>query len=202
MGGDERTPAMTDAWRVLHVVANHEKRVGQYLAARSLEYYLPLYTEKSEWSDRTVTLNRPLFPGYVFVRFADRGTYAALTTPGVLRVLGSTGNGIVPATEIERIRTALSAGYSLRPHPPVSLGMHVRILCGVFAGQEGLVAELRNRCRVVLTISEASQYFSLETSLANIKVLDQKCDTKTIDVADRFPFSPSAPTDASISVRI
>jgi len=54
-------------WRVLHVIANHEKRVVQHLASRSLEHYLPLYSLKSQWSDRTVALERPLFPCYVLL---------------------------------------------------------------------------------------------------------------------------------------
>ena len=57
-------------WCVLYVITNHEKRVAQHLTARSLEHYLPLYTERSRWTDRVVSLERPLFAGYVFVRFA------------------------------------------------------------------------------------------------------------------------------------
>ncbi len=39
-------PSMFESpWRVLHVLANHKKRVAQHLAARSLEHYLPLYSE-------------------------------------------------------------------------------------------------------------------------------------------------------------
>ena len=71
-------------WRVLHVISNHEKRVVQHLASRSLEHYLPLYALKSRWSDRTVALERPLFPGYVFTRFAPTERIGALSTPGAV----------------------------------------------------------------------------------------------------------------------
>jgi hypothetical protein len=37
---------MDTTWRALQVVANHEKRVVQHLTARSLEHYLPLYSQK------------------------------------------------------------------------------------------------------------------------------------------------------------
>src|SRR3984885_11425657 len=80
-----RSVPMTEhPWRVLHVIANHEKRVVQHLASRGLEHYLPLYALKSRWSDRTVALERPLFPGYVFTRFPSTERIGALSTPGVL----------------------------------------------------------------------------------------------------------------------
>ena len=59
-----------DPWSALQVKTNQEKRVAQHLQIRSVEHYLPVYTERSRWSDRTVTLERPLFPGYLFVRLS------------------------------------------------------------------------------------------------------------------------------------
>jgi transcription antitermination factor NusG len=163
---------MDQPWRVLHVVANHEKRVAQHLAARSLEHYVPLYTEKSRWSDRTVELQRPLFPGYVFVRFAQEFRLAALTTPAVLSVVGHGDSGIVSAAEIDRIRAALARGYLLHPETSVAPGTRVRICRGIFAGAEGTVAELRRNCKVVLSLSGTGQLFSLETEIEVLEVLD------------------------------
>lgn len=70
-----------EPWRVLQVIANHEKKVARQLDVRSLEHYLPLYTDRSRWTDRTVTLQRPLFPGYVFVRFPLEARLTVLSTP-------------------------------------------------------------------------------------------------------------------------
>jgi transcription antitermination factor NusG len=163
---------MNQPWRVLHVVANHEKRVAEHLAARSLEHYLPVYTEKSQWSDRTVDLQRPLFPGYVFVRFGQQSRLGVLTTPGVLRVVGNGDAATVSAGEIDRIREALSCGYLLRPQASMAPGTRVRICSGVFAGTEGIVAELRRNCKVVLSLSGTGQLFSLETEMGTLEALD------------------------------
>ena len=94
-------------WRVLHVVANHEKRVAQHLMARSLEHYLPLYSVRSKWTDRVVDLERPLFTGYIFVRFASEARISVVSAPGVLRLLGS-GIG----------ETVSAAGNRENPHRP------------------------------------------------------------------------------------
>jgi transcription antitermination factor NusG len=158
-------------WHVLHVVANHEKRVARHLTARSLEHYLPLYAVRSKWTDRVVDLERPLFAGYVFVRFPREERISVVSAPGVLRLLGSGVGETVSAAEIERIREGLASGYILRPHPTVSVGELVRVHRGVFAGVEGVVTELRHQCKVIIALAATRQCFSLEMDLDDIEVL-------------------------------
>jgi transcription antitermination factor NusG len=172
--GDLQVEQESLHWHVLHVVPNHEKKVAIHLLHRSVEHFLPLYTEKSRWTDRNVTLERPLFPGYVFVRFAQESRRTVITLPGALKILGKKGYEVVENEEIERIRTALSSGYILRPHPAVSLGTRVRISGGLFLGMEGIVVELRSSCKVVISMSAVQQCYSLETDIRNIEILDKK----------------------------
>jgi transcription antitermination factor NusG len=163
----------TDSWNVVQVVANHEKRVARQLAVRTVEHYLPLYTERSQWSDRTVTLQRPLFPGYVFVRYEPGTRISVLSAPGILRILGPDGQALVDSVEIERIRQALASGQVLRPHPGLTIGTHVRVCRGIFQDAEGIVTELRRHCSVVIALSAVQQYFSLEADLSDIEVLSK-----------------------------
>ena len=158
-------------WHVLQVIANHEKRVARQLEVRSLEHYLPLYTERSRWTDRTVTLERPLFPGYIFTRFSTATRISVISTPGVLRMLGTDGNRTVDGAEIDRIQKALESGHILRPQPCVPVGTRVRIRGGLFEGVEGIVTELRRNCNVIIALSSVEQCFSLETDLSEIEVL-------------------------------
>lgn len=160
-------------WHVLQVVANHEKRVARQLAVRSLEHYLPLYTERSRWTDRTVTLERPLFSGYVFTRFSAATRISVISTPGVLRLLGTDGNRTVDGAEIDRIQEALASGHILRPQLGVPVGTRVRIRGGLFEGVEGIVTELRRNCNVIIALSAVEQCFSLETALSEVEVLDK-----------------------------
>jgi transcription antitermination factor NusG len=158
-------------WHVLHVVANHEKKVAQHLAARSLEHYLPLYIERSRWTDRSVILERPLFMGYVFARFSPQTRISVISTPGVIRLLGESQGDLVSAEEIDRIRDGLATGYLLRPHPNVLLGTPVRVRSGVFEGVEGIVTEFRHQCKVIISLAAAKQCFSLAVEFGDIEVL-------------------------------
>jgi transcription antitermination factor NusG len=160
-------------WHVLHVISNHEKRVVQHLEVRSVEHYLPLYTERAKWTDRTVVAERPLFSGYVFARISPESRINVISIPSVLRLLGDEEWNMVSYEELDKIRTGLASGLLLRPHRGVSVGTKVRVREGLFAGVEGVVTEFRNECRVILMLSAVRQCFSLEMDLNGIEVLDK-----------------------------
>ena len=113
---------LTSPWHVLHVISNHEKLVAQHLAVRFVEHYLPVYTERVKWTDRTVVAERPLFTGYVFVRFQPRSRISVISTPGVLRLLGDDARDMVSDEELLKIRDGLASGLLLRPHPSLYVG--------------------------------------------------------------------------------
>jgi transcription antitermination factor NusG len=157
-------------WQVLHVRSNFEKRVAEHLAVRAVEHYLPLYSERVKWTDRTVITERPLFSGYVFVRYSPHERITAISTPGVVCSLGDDAMNLVSSSELDKIREGLAGGLLLRPHPCISAGTRVRIRTGVFEGVEGLVMEIRQQCKVVIALAAVQQCFSLEVELGDIEV--------------------------------
>jgi transcription antitermination factor NusG len=160
-------------WHVLHVISNHEKRVAQHLVVRSVEHYLPLYTARVKWTDRTAVTERPLFSGYVFARFLPQNRLSVISTPGVLRLLGEEAGNMVSGEELDKIRDGLASGLLLRPHSRVYVGTRVRVRDGVFAGVEGVVTELRRQCKVVIALAAVRQCFSLEVELDALEVLNK-----------------------------
>src|ERR1700754_4969511 len=69
-------------------MAGRESVVSAILQHKSYETFLPLYAVRRQWADRTKTVRRPLFPGYLFCRFSERANGLIVTTPGVVRVVG------------------------------------------------------------------------------------------------------------------
>jgi transcription antitermination factor NusG len=172
-------------WHVLHVLSNHEKKVAQHLHVRDVEYYLPLYKEKVRWTDRTVMAERPLFSGYVFTRFDHTARIPVISAPGVLRLLGEQSWDLVKDEELEKIRAGLAKGLPLRPHPSIMLGAKVRIRNGVFEGVEGVVSDLRQQCKVIITLAAVRQCFSLEADLDELQVLSKP------EIQPRIPTIPA-----------
>jgi transcription antitermination factor NusG len=159
-------------WHVLHVLSNHENRVAQHLLVRSIEHYIPLYKERVKWSDRTKVTERPLFSGYVFARISTQNRIAAISAPGVLRVLGDDLRDMVSDEELGRIREGLAGGLPMRPHPGIPVGTRVRVLTGAFTGVEGVVTELRKQCKVILSLAAVRQSFSLEVGINDLFILN------------------------------
>jgi transcription termination/antitermination protein NusG len=93
--------------------------------------------------------SRPLFPGYVFVRFPPMQKVPVLSTPGVMR--GGLG-GAIPDVELMRIRAALQEGYKLSPHVDHPTGMRVRFRNGPFSGKEGIATKIGVNLSVVLVL--------------------------------------------------
>jgi len=178
----------TTPWHVLHVLSNHEKRVAQHLIVRSVEHYLPLYTERVKWTDRTVVAERPLFSGYVFVRSFAQNRFAIISTPGVLRLLGDEKRDLVSCAELDKIREGLSSGLLLRPHPSVSVGTKVRVRDGIFQGAQGVVTELRRQCKVIISLSAVRQCFSLEAELDDLEVLSSPAYNQVLQPVPAYGF--------------
>jgi transcription antitermination factor NusG len=159
------------SWRIVRVLANCEKKVADHLTSRSIDNYLPLIVEMSQWTDRRVMVGRPLFSGYVFVRFTPMQRVLVLSTPGIIR------NGLgeaIPELDLERIRTAIKEGYKLAPHLGTAEGARVRFRNGIFSGADGIASKVGDgRFRVVLALSGGQQCFSVESESGALDVVDQ-----------------------------
>jgi transcription antitermination factor NusG len=140
-------------WYAAYTSANHEKRVAEQLGARQVEHFLPLYTSLRRWKDRRVTLELPLFPGYVFVRLALRDRMQVLQVPGVAKLVGFHGTpAALPQEEIEALRTSLRIGIYAEPHPYLKMGQRVRVKNGPLAGMTGILVKRKNGARFVISL--------------------------------------------------
>jgi len=178
----------SSSWHVLHVLSNHEKRVAQHLDVRSVEHYLPLYSERVKWTDRTVVTERPLFSGYVFARFTPQHRVSVISIPGVLHLLGNEERDMVRDEELARIRTGLANGLPLRPHSSISVGTRVQVREGVFAGVEGVVTELRKQCKVIITLAAVHQCFALEAGIDELLILDPPEPRRKLNAIPAFGY--------------
>ena len=165
--------AHSSNWFALYTTARHEKRVGEHLALRRIQCYLPLYLSQRRWSDGSrVTLELPLFPGYLFIHIQRSERSSVLSVPGALMIVGGTGGEPAPLPDgtIDALRTALRL-RTAQPHPRVTVGQRVRIRAGALAGLEGIVVRNKNSFRVVMTLEHILQSYAVEVDLADLEPL-------------------------------
>lgn len=156
-------------WFVLFVRANQEKTTVMRLKDQEIEHFLPCYRSLRQWKDRRVTLELPLFPGYVFVRllFADRNR--VLTLPNVVSLVGAKHSpSVVSEEEIAWVRQGIEHGNAM-PHQHLTVGQRVKIVSGALIGMQGVLARKQNSTRVVVCLDSISRSFVVEVDLDSLE---------------------------------
>jgi len=176
---DARLPAQSDpqperGWFAVYTTSRHEKRVAQHLTQRQIEFYLPLYRSDRKWSDGSrVTLELPLFPGYLFVHIRRTERAGVLGVPGTLAIVGGTGREPVPLPDeaVEALRTGLHL-RPVEPHALLTVGQRARIRSGALAGMEGVVVRKKNSYRVILTLEHIQRSIAVEVAEDDLEPLE------------------------------
>lgn len=162
-GGEAVVLGQQARWYAVYTCANHEKRVADQFAGRDIEHFLPQYESVRRWKDRSVRLQLPLFPGYLFVHLGTQERLRVLQVPGVVRLVGFHGHPTpLPQEDMERIRGFLGQGLRAEPHPYLVAGRRAHVVRGPLAGMEGIVVRRKNRSRLVLSFDLIQRSMAIE----------------------------------------
>jgi transcription antitermination factor NusG len=180
--------AVSQQWFAAHTGSCQEKRVAQHLSARNIEFFLPVYRSVSCWKNGLrVTIERPMFPGYVFVKIERSARIRVVELPGVRSIVGAGREPIpLPREEIEALRQGLHL-FNAEPHPYLNVGDRATICTGPLAGITGIVVRKRNGYRFVLSVDLIMKSVSVEVDgrvlerfppLASIRNFDSRSATR------------------------
>ncbi len=165
----------TARWYAVATQPRHEKVVTGQLETAGVEVFLPLMKAPSRWKDRRVTLERPIFPGYVFTRIDLDDRRRVYSVPGVVRMISFNGKPAeIDESEIEAVRTCLTQGVRPEPHSFLTSGEKVRVISGVLQGVEGVVLRQKNELRIVVSISLIQQSISVEVDAHSVELIEAR----------------------------
>jgi transcription termination/antitermination protein NusG len=161
-------------WYACYTRARHEKRVDEQLRERGIDSYLPLVPRVSQWKDRRKVVEWPLFPSYVFGRFALTDTHRVLSIPGVSTIVRVNGRPVpIPEEELANVRLfarALRGGDAELEHRPfVEEGQWVEVMDGPFRGVRGVVVQRRGRRRVLIGVKAIGQGLEVNLDTAMLR---------------------------------
>jgi len=157
-------------WYAAYTSPRHEKKVAQQMEGSRIQCFLPLYRSVRRWKDRRKQLDLPLFPGYIFARFALRDRLQVLQLPGVVQLVGFSGKPApLPDAEIESLRNGLTGNLRVEPHPYLQVGKRVRVHSGPMAGLEGILIRRKEKFRVVLSIHLIQRSVAVEVDEADVE---------------------------------
>lgn len=161
------------SWYALHTRSRCEKRVRALLEARGIEPFLPLVERWRQWQDRRTLVAFPLFPGYCFAKIPRSQRVTALSTPGVVQIIGNHDGPLpVPDGEIEAVRRLVTCTLPYDPHPYLDEGMPVEVIRGPLQGVRGVLVRKGSRARLVIRVTLIHQAASVELEAFDVKPAD------------------------------
>ncbi|WP_299981681.1 UpxY family transcription antiterminator [Desulfobacula sp.] len=161
-------------WFALLTRSNFEQIVYTHIVKKKIEAFLPKTKQKSRRKDRTLLIEIPLFPGYVFVKstFNPEDQLNILKTIGAVRLLGNQSGPVpVPQSQVESLKILTNANMDLITGTNIRIkkGDPVIILEGPMAGVKGEFTRYKGRGRVVIKIDVLGQYAGVEAEEDNVE---------------------------------
>jgi transcriptional antiterminator RfaH len=152
-----REQASDERWYCVQTAPARETMAAEYLRSKSLNVYNPVLPGRSSPSGKK--RSAPLFPRYVFARFAvDRDFEAVRYGQGIASVVRDMAGPLpVPDAVIEEIRRRVEDGFYSRAQ--LEAGEGVMVESGAFRGVTGIFhayASGRERVRVLMELMNRS----------------------------------------------
>lgn len=155
-------------WYAVSTRSRHEKLVRDRLAGIGIEPFLPLAKKLSQWSDRKVWTETPLFSGYCFARFSLTNSHAVLQTPGIVRIVGSVMPEAIPDEELAAIRMLAESERSLEPHDYLAEGAWVEVVRGPLMGLRGQLLRKAGRDCLVVRVNLIQQAATVHIDMSEV----------------------------------
>jgi transcription antitermination factor NusG len=155
------TLPLTGEWFVLHTKSRQEKLLAADLAARDLGVFLPLVPHQRVHGRRKVTVDLPMFPGYVFLRGNRDDTFTADRTRRIAQII-SVADQLRLDWELRNIHMAMAFAAPLDPYPHLTEGIRVAVRSGPFRGLQGLIERRVRPERLILQVDMLGRGMSLE----------------------------------------
>jgi transcription termination/antitermination protein NusG len=159
---EEAPPLPTSGdWFVLHTRSRQEKLVVADLTAQGIGVFLPLLTQVRYYGRRKLMSEKPMFPGYVFLRGAREQTYLADRTKRVANIITVADQQQLD-WELRNIHLAITRQAPLDPYPYLQEGVRVEVRAGPFRGLQGIVEKRGQANRLLLQVDMLGRAMSVE----------------------------------------
>jgi transcription antitermination factor NusG len=159
-------------WYAAYTKHQHEKRVADSFTNKGFEVFFPVYAAAHRWKDRTQMVTLPLFPCYIFLRTDLERKLEILRTPGVFGLVGNAGRATsIPDCDLEMVRKITTGRSRIAPHPYLKCGDRVRVCVGPLAGAEGILVQVKNRYRVVVSVELLQKAVAVEVDFSALERL-------------------------------
>lgn len=166
----------TGHWFVAQTEPKCEKKVARLLLQKGYECLLPIYNQRRSWCYKTIEVQAPLFPMYVFCRDTESAMGKAVLTPGVRRLVGF-GNqpSIIPEEEIIALKRLSESNLLREPWEYLPDGISIQIETGPMAGVRGIYNKTDDKHRLVISVALLQRSVAIQiTDDTVITIVDEQ----------------------------
>jgi transcription antitermination factor NusG len=143
-------------WFVAHTKPRREKKLEEYCKRQRIAATLLTYRSAHKYRGKTVVFQKPLFPGYVFLRLEPGQKDSVRQNDHVANLLEVFDQKTF-YRQLEEIMLALETDLEVRLAPGIGEGMRVRIKSGPLRGVEGRVEHRQGQTVVLLRLDFIGQ---------------------------------------------
>jgi transcription antitermination factor NusG len=157
-------------WFVAHTRPRCEKKLLQFCEREALAATLPCYRTAHKYRGKVVSFDKPLFPGYVFLRITNAARRVIAQSELVANLLT-----VYDQDQFQRqlgeILSALETNLEIKLAPTIGKGARVKIKYGPLRGVEGWVEDRYGPEVVLLRLDFISQAAAVKVGAADLELI-------------------------------
>ena len=166
---------MSKEWFILQFKSNSHHQAAKNLNRQGFETFLPLHETTSRKLSRFINTSKPLFPGYMFIKFdrAESEWHKINSTYGVSRLI--TFNSIlksIPTIFVNHLMKRYDCSGKLKPIRKLKRGDHVTVLKGPFANFIATVEKYEADQRISILMDLMGRKTKIKTPSDNLTLLN------------------------------
>lgn len=161
-------------WYALHTKSRFENKVDTLLKKKSIEVFLPIVRIKSKRRDRNVMINKPLFPGYLFVKtdLKPDNHLNIVKTHGVVELVGNNDGPVeISANDIESLKIMIKGKDEITTGTNLKKGDKVIVVNGPFTGVSGIFERYKGKERVIVNFDVLGQFAAINVNKKDIEII-------------------------------
>jgi len=157
-------------WFVAHTRPRCEKKLADYGQREGLDVTLPCYRSVHKYRGKTVSFQKPLFPGYVFFRLLREQRQRVFQSDYTANLLDVVDQALFEAQLMDVLR-ALETELEIQLAPKIGKGKRVKILSGALRGVEGWVEERYGMSTVLLRVDFIAQAAAIKMEADQLELI-------------------------------
>lgn len=157
-------------WFVAHTRPRCEKKLVQFCEREQLFTSLPCYHVAHKYRGKVVSFEKPLFPGYVFLRLAQESSRKVQQSDHVANLLNVFDQELF-AQQLGEILVAVDSQLEIRLAPAIGEGMRVKIKHGPLRGIEGWVEKRYGMSTVLLRLDFIGQAAAVKVEATDLELI-------------------------------